>query len=70
MTSTPIKQCTLCAHWAPDGSGTQTCAAFPVGIPDEIWWNRADHRKPFPGDHGVRWAPDGDVEFPELAVRS
>jgi hypothetical protein len=32
-----------------------TCDALPDGIPDDIYWNRFDHRKPHGGDHGVRY---------------
>jgi hypothetical protein len=32
-----------------------TCDAFPEGIPDDILWNKFDHRKPHDGDHGVRY---------------
>lgn len=31
----------------------QVCGAFPDGIPSEILWNRADHRYPYEGDHGL-----------------
>lgn len=70
MTSRTTSQCILCAHWTSplardvdEAEPTQICTAFPGGIPDEIWWNRADHRKPFAGDGGIRWAPvdKGDV---------
>ena len=35
------------------------CAAFPdwPGIPGLILADARDHRVPFRGDHGVRWAP-------------
>ena len=33
------------------------CEAFPGGIPDPIVANEADHRAPYPADHGVRFAP-------------
>jgi hypothetical protein len=32
-----------------------TCAAFPDGIPDEIYSGRDKHTSPFPGDHGIRF---------------
>jgi hypothetical protein len=32
--------------------------AFPNGIPDDIYFLRASHSYPYPGDHGLRWEPD------------
>jgi hypothetical protein len=29
--------------------------AFPAGIPEKILFYEHDHRKPFPGDHGIRF---------------
>lgn len=57
MTTRANPQCLLCAHWNPPSGEKQTCTAFPTGIPDDIWWNRVDHREPAKGDHGIRWAP-------------
>lgn len=73
MTSRLPPQCLSCAHWISplesDGS-TQTCAAFPDEIPESIWWNQADHRDPYEGDHGIRWEPlVGDLDFPEWAMQ-
>jgi len=74
MTSRLPAQCHTCKHWVSpldvgDGTGDkQTCAAFPGAIPDDIWWNRADHRKPYPGDHDIQWEADGDAEFPTWAM--
>lgn len=31
------------------------CDAFPDGIPEEILFEGADHREPYPGDHGIRF---------------
>jgi hypothetical protein len=48
-------QCGFCRHLlraTPDGL---PCVAFPDGVPDELYYNKRDHRKPYPGDHGVRW---------------
>lgn len=79
MTSRPTPQCLLCVHWEspldrtdPDAAKaepTQVCKAFPLpsGIPDDIWWNRVDHRKPFDGDNGIQWESNG-AEFPEYAM--
>jgi hypothetical protein len=78
MTSRPAAQCLSCKHWrspldrtdanARQPEPTQICDAFPKGIPEAIWWNRADHRQPKPGDHGIHWEPDGDAKFPEYAM--
>lgn len=52
MRSQPI--CFSCKHFR---KGT-TCDAFPEDIPDPIWLNKADHRKPYPGDQGIQFAPE------------
>jgi hypothetical protein len=49
------------------GAAGQICAAFPSGIPDEIWWNHADHREPYPGDGGIMWETNG-LPFPVYAL--
>jgi len=71
MTSRAPSQCVSCAHWVSalgTEDGKQTCAAFPAEIPDEIWWNRADHREPYEGDNGVQWTSDDGAAFPEWAL--
>ncbi len=44
--------CVGCRHFLNLNLG---CDAFPVGIPDEILTGKFDHRKPYPGDHGIRY---------------
>jgi hypothetical protein len=44
--------CLKCKHW---NKRTIICEAFPNGIPDEIFWEYADHTKPFKGDKGIRF---------------
>ncbi|WP_048183672.1 hypothetical protein [Methanosarcina siciliae] len=56
--------CTLCKHFRRqkeikfDGLNPiheHKCDAFPDRIPDEIWRGDNDHKKPFPGDHGIQF---------------
>jgi hypothetical protein len=34
-----------------------SCNAFLDGIPDDIYYNKHDHTKPYPGDNGIRFEP-------------
>jgi hypothetical protein len=43
--------CTKCSQFTTD----HTCEAFPCGIPDEIFLGAFDHRRPYPGDDGIRF---------------
>lgn len=47
-------QCFDCVH-LEEGKRPMRCAAFPDGIPEVILLNKHDHRKPYPGDHGIRF---------------
>lgn len=57
----PIPMCAKCKHLHPDDDKPMgqppTCDAFPAGIPDAIYTEGVDHRKPFPGDNGIHFAP-------------
>ena len=78
MSARPQSQCTpTCARYrspmsaaaeADGTTGRPSCEAFPAGIPEEIWENRFDHRKPYAGDHGLRWASLDDQAFPTYAL--
>jgi hypothetical protein len=53
--------------------GTGSCDAYPDevdAIPEDIWWNRFDHRQAHEGDHDIQWEADGDAEFPEYAMNT
>ena len=62
------EQCSRCRHLigivtAPpkdqmEGESRIVCDAFPKrGIPARILADRFDHRRPYPGDHGIRFEP-------------
>jgi hypothetical protein len=54
VTTAPIPLCESCARLGPGSDGVGfACAAFPDGIPDEIFVEGFDHRRAFPGDGGV-----------------
>ena len=49
------KICTHCSNMT-DIVGRR-CRAFPDGIPRPIWLGENNHKKPYPGDHGIRFDP-------------
>jgi hypothetical protein len=50
----PAPICLNCKHFHQGGEGL-TCDAFPEGIPDDILTTDVEHRKPYPGDHGMQF---------------
>jgi hypothetical protein len=56
MTNDP--QCFECVHLDRSGDfSILRCRAFHDEIPVPIQMNKHDHRKPYPGDHGIRFEP-------------
>jgi hypothetical protein len=55
----PIVQCASCVHFHRGRRDGRFCDAFPDGdgIPQSIIDGEHDHTQPFPGDHGIRFAP-------------
>jgi len=47
--------CATCLHFRHEVRDSESCAAFPLGIPKSILTWRADHRKPVKDDHGIRY---------------
>jgi len=45
--------CSHCIHVSLEKR--KVCAAFPAGIPDEIWKGENPHVLPVDGDHGIRF---------------
>ncbi len=52
-------QCADCVHFWRHRRDVTSCNAFPFPewIPAPLIQNKADHSKPYPGDHGVHFLP-------------
>lgn len=51
--------CAQCKHFRSGVTDRNACDAFPEGIPAPIIKSQVDHRKPYPGDHGIQFEPAG-----------
>ena len=49
-----LSSCGKCIHKT---LGAATCTAYPKGIPDPILTGKVSHKKPYPGDNGIRFEP-------------
>jgi hypothetical protein len=55
--------CYYCAHLGENNEDDEmACAAYPQGIPSLIVDGKRDHRSPLPGDNGILFEPDADVD--------
>jgi hypothetical protein len=59
-----LSQCPVCVHKRGGRGERSSCAAFPMGIPQDLLFNRSDHRHPYPGDEGIRWQGKPGFEHP------
>ena len=57
MTESLMSLCVFCkrCHKRDFSERVPRCDAFPNGVPDEIYFDCGDHRKPFAGDNGIRF---------------
>jgi len=49
--------CNYCQHldWSSWDQVPMRCAAFPAGIPAAILQGQHDHKRNYPGDHGMKF---------------
>lgn len=59
--------CLFCIHYTGMGERLgPTCIAFPKGIPDRIFYDAEDHKKPVKGDHGLQFVQDPKKPKPSV----
>ena len=54
--------CVWCTRFHRHRRDITACEAFPEGIPRTILLMDHDHRRPFPGDHGLLFAAEPGSE--------
>lgn len=62
-------QCSVCANALDkrDDRSWFTCAAYPDGIPEEIYTGAISHNVARPGDQGIRFIPSKTESATQLA---
>lgn len=68
--STMLPCCAFCQRLRLSATGAWCCPAFPREIPSPLLDGEADHRRPYPGDQGIRFEPDWGAPDPVLALVS
>ncbi len=54
-------KCMKCKYFDADNPEIYpVCKAFPEGIPRDIWGERINHEKPYPGDNGIQFEQKED----------
>ena len=63
-----ISQCLECSRLRGNKPGKKGffCDAFPKGVPLKVMFNGHDHRRPYPGDAGIRFEPAKDGRSPYI----
>ena len=56
-------QCLNCVNRIDSADGSPRCLAFPDGIPGGTVTGAFDHSKPYTGDMGIRFDPEGSRDF-------
>jgi len=70
-----LSLCPFCRHFRASIVDENVCAAFPDGIPREIFFGQTWHLAPYPGDRGIQFDPIDDCPpdlrkwFEELAEK-
>jgi hypothetical protein len=54
--------CEFCKHQDRGLVGWPRCKAFPDEIPLEVLTTEHDHREPYPGDGGIRFELDPELD--------
>ena len=63
-------QCFKCANLDRSNAfNPLRCRAFPDMIPVPIQMNKHDHRKPYPGDRGIRFEPIAERQTAATTTR-
>jgi hypothetical protein len=68
LPSATLPACVACRRLGVGPTGGWSCPAFLESIPAPLLEGRADHRRPYPGDRGILFAPDRGAPAAVLAL--